>query len=157
MTRGSKKNYIKTAVILSVVWAFIGAGRWRGLPSAPFLDPAETPGSNLQFHLKQWCRQVWVDLWLLLSKCRKNMTCGLTTRMAKLEFDLQEAVINRYDLMLLFTRRTSSSNWTSQQRTSSSNWTTWSLISSSNWTTPHRISSSNWMIRPGYSSSNWKS
>jgi hypothetical protein len=47
------------------------------------------------------------------------MACRLTTRMAKLGFDSQEAVVNIYALMLLFTRRTSSSNWTSQQRTSS--------------------------------------
>jgi hypothetical protein len=132
MTRGSEKDYIKAAPILSIVWAFIGADRWRGPPSAPFLDHAETPGSNLQFHLNQLCRQIWVDLWLLLSKCGKNMTCRLTTRTAKLGFDLQEAVVNIYTLMLLFTRRTSSSNWTSQQRTSSSNWITWQWISSSN-------------------------
>jgi hypothetical protein len=110
MTRGSEKDYIKAAAILSVVWAFTGADWWRGLPSSPFLDPAETHGSNLQFHLNQWCRQVWVDLWLLLSKCGKNTTCRLTTRMAKLGFDLQEAVVNIYALMLLFIRRTSSSN-----------------------------------------------
>jgi hypothetical protein len=47
MTHGSEKNYIKIAASLSVVWAFIGADRWRGLPSAPFLDPAETPSSIL--------------------------------------------------------------------------------------------------------------
>jgi hypothetical protein len=135
MTRGSQKDYIKVAAILSVVWAFIGADWWRGPPSAPFLDPAETPGSSLQFHLNQWCRQVWVDLWLLLSKCGKNMTCRLTTRMAKLWFDFQEVVVSIYALMLLFTRWISSSNWISQQRPSSSNWITWQRISSSSWTT----------------------
>jgi hypothetical protein len=154
---GLKKDYIKAAAILSVVWAFTGADQWRGPPSAPFLDPAETLGSNLQFHLNQRCRQVWVDLWMLLSKCEKNMTCRLTTRMAKVGFDLQEAVVNIYALMLLFTMWSSNSNWTSQQRTSNSNWITWQRISSSNWTTFHRISSSNWTIRPGYSSSNCKS
>jgi hypothetical protein len=62
----------------------------------------------------------------------ENMTYRLTTRMAKLGFDSQKAVVNIYALMLLFTRRSSSSNWTSQQRTSSSNWTTRQWISSSN-------------------------
>jgi hypothetical protein len=121
MTRVSKKDYIKAVAILSVVWAFTGIDWWRGSLSAPFLDPAEIAGSNLQFHLYQWCRQVWVDLWLLLSKCGQNMTCRLTTRMAKLGFDMQEARVKIYALMLLFIRWTSSSNWISQQRTSSSN------------------------------------
>jgi hypothetical protein len=40
----------------------------------------------------------------------ENMTCRLTTRMAKQGFDLQEAVVNVYALMLLFNRRTFSSN-----------------------------------------------
>jgi hypothetical protein len=71
MTCGSEKDYIKAAAILSVVWAFTGVDWWRGPPSAPFLNPVETPGSNLQFHLDQRCRQVWVDLWLLLSKWGK--------------------------------------------------------------------------------------
>jgi hypothetical protein len=34
----------------------------------------------------------------------ENMTCRLTPRMTKLGFDLQEAVVNIYALMLLFTR-----------------------------------------------------
>jgi hypothetical protein len=58
MTRGSEKDYIKAEVNLSVACAFTCADRWRGPPSTPFLDPAETPGSNLQFHLKQRCMQV---------------------------------------------------------------------------------------------------
>jgi hypothetical protein len=75
-------------------------------------------------------------------------------------------VVNFYALMLLFNRRTSSSNWTTQQQLSSSNWTTQQRLSSSNWTTqqrlsssnwitPHRISRSNWMTRQRLSSSNW--
>jgi hypothetical protein len=34
----------------------------------------------------------------------ENMTCRLTTRMAKQGFGLQEAVVNVYALMLLFNR-----------------------------------------------------
>jgi uncharacterized alpha-E superfamily protein len=75
----------------------------------------------------------------------ENMTCRLTTRMAKLGFDSQKAVVNTYALMLLFTRRSSSSNWTSQQRASISNWTARQQISSSNWTTILRTSNSNWI------------
>jgi hypothetical protein len=37
----------------------------------------------------------------------ENMTCRLTTRMTKLEFDSQKVVVNIYTLMLLFTRRSS--------------------------------------------------
>jgi N-acyl-L-homoserine lactone synthetase len=40
----------------------------------------------------------------------ENMACRLTTRMAKLGFDSQKAVVNIYALMLLFTRQSSSSN-----------------------------------------------
>jgi hypothetical protein len=50
----------------------------------------------------------------------ENMTCRLTTRMAKLGFDSQKVVVNIYAFMLLFTRRSSNSNWISQHRTSSS-------------------------------------
>jgi hypothetical protein len=34
----------------------------------------------------------------------ENMTCRLTTRMAKLGFDSQKAVVNIFALVLLFTR-----------------------------------------------------
>jgi hypothetical protein len=35
---------------------------------------------------------------------RENMTCRLTTRMAKLGFDTQKVVVNIYALILLSTR-----------------------------------------------------
>jgi hypothetical protein len=53
MTRISKKDYIKTVVNLRVVVASIGIDQWRGLPSTPPLDPAETPHSNLPIHIMQ--------------------------------------------------------------------------------------------------------
>jgi hypothetical protein len=53
MTHGSEKDYIKVVVNLSIEVASTGADRWRGPPSTPLLDPAESPGSNLQSHLNQ--------------------------------------------------------------------------------------------------------
>jgi hypothetical protein len=67
----SKNGYIKVVEILSIEEASISVNRWRDPPSTPLLDPAETPGSNLPIHLKQQCRQVGVDLWLLLCKWEK--------------------------------------------------------------------------------------
>jgi hypothetical protein len=57
MTHRSAKDYIKAAVNLSVVVASTDIDQWRGPPSTPLLDPAETPHSNLQLHLKQQYRQ----------------------------------------------------------------------------------------------------
>jgi hypothetical protein len=53
MTHRSEKDYIKIAVNLSVVVVSTGADRCRGPPSTLLLDPGESPGSNLQFHIKQ--------------------------------------------------------------------------------------------------------
>jgi hypothetical protein len=53
MTCGSEKDYTKAAVNLREEVASTGADQWRGLPSTPLLDPAETPSSIFQSHLKQ--------------------------------------------------------------------------------------------------------
>jgi hypothetical protein len=53
MTRRTEKDYIKVVENLSVKVAFTSTDRWRGMPSTPLLDPADTPYSILQIHLKQ--------------------------------------------------------------------------------------------------------
>jgi hypothetical protein len=51
MTCGSKKDYNKAAVNLSVDKASTGVDRCRGLPSTPHWDLAKIPGSNSRIHL----------------------------------------------------------------------------------------------------------
>jgi hypothetical protein len=53
MTHRSEKDYSKTTVNLSIVVVSTGAYQCRGPPSTLLLDPGESLGSNLQFHLKQ--------------------------------------------------------------------------------------------------------
>jgi hypothetical protein len=83
MTRRSEKDNIIAAENLSVAVVSTCTNRWRGPPSTPLLDPAETSGSNpseatIEANLSRLMvatQEVW-----------KNMTCRLTIRMAKLGF-----------------------------------------------------------------------
>jgi hypothetical protein len=45
----------------------------RGPPNFLHLCRVEILCSSLPCHLKQWCKQDWVELWWLLNKCGKNM------------------------------------------------------------------------------------
>jgi hypothetical protein len=50
----------------------------EGPPNTFHLHPAETPGSSLHDHLKQWGKQGWVNLGPVLIKCEKNVVWGQT-------------------------------------------------------------------------------